>query len=158
VILAFSLAIIVFVLGCIFGVMEWPRWRIEARSECEIYAEMKGNGLHYNAGDKGSVYWNSTAAGWIFGLGVFAAVDAAIFAWFLSSRRATPFWVTVHLVAWTIGPPLFLFVENFAIFPAYGRASMVETMRHGQEMASALWVGTATLLFALAKRNKYLES
>jgi hypothetical protein len=66
--------------------------------------------------------------------------------------RNIPVWQRkVHLVVWTIGPPLFFLLERFWLFPQYRNREpgVIEAFAHGQETARYFWAAFLALFISL---------
>lgn len=47
---------------------------------------------------------------------------------------------------WTIGPPLWFWLEYFWLFKCYGDPTMLEEFKHGQHVSTSIWAGVIAFM------------
>lgn len=47
---------------------------------------------------------------------------------------------------WTIGPPLWFWLEYFWLFKCYGNPTMLEEFKHGQHVSTSIWAGVIAFM------------
>ena len=84
-----------------------------------------------------------------FAIGIIALCYAAyVFATILTGRAA-PKERVFNFVAWTLGPPVFFYIEWFLIYPSQGRGfDGIQTFKQNQDIAKAVWLAIVSVLAA----------
>lgn len=94
-----------------------------------------------------TVYANAPRAKVPFLLGIAGFYYAA----YAITSALSPSWInateaSVHLVIWTLLPPLWFFFEWFVFFDNHGQRRAVEALKTAQDLAGKFWGAVLTLL------------
>jgi|688.fasta_scaffold1007932_1 hypothetical protein len=80
------------------------------------------------------------------------AIFAALASWWLvSSYPKCNEWITLVIVVWSVGPPIWFACESWLFDAVSGDKPSHEALKRGQELATKFWAGIAAALFAIHK-------